>query len=337
MIGKIKTKFNFLFIALLTIIVLYFSLKDNFNDIMNLIFSMNVYWFIVAILLMISYWFLRTIPLYIFIREFKKDYSFLKVFRLILKTQFFNGVTPFASGGQPFEIIALKKDNISIPNGTNIIIQNFIVYQIALILLGVFAISYNHFFNVFKEVGLLKQLVTIGFIVNLLVTIGLFMIAFMEKFNNLVISFLISILTKLKIVKNKEEKTKEWHKYTNNFHNGAKRLIKNKKKFVVMVFLNIASLCALYLIPLVILFSIGDYRSLNSIDSIVATSYVMLMGSFVPMPGGTGGLEYGFVEFFKNFISGASLSAIMIMWRFTTYYFGIILGAITLNIKERKS
>ena len=71
--------------------------------------------------------------------------------------------------------------------------------------------------------------------------------------------------------------------------------------------------------------------------SIVACSYVMLIGSFVPIPGGTGGIEYGFTKFYGNFVTGSTLSVIMILWRAITYYFGLILGAIVVNIKEKEN
>ena len=62
----------------------------------------------------------------------------------------------------------------------------------------------------------------------------------------------------------------------------------------------------------------------------------MLLGSFVPMPGGTGGLEYGFLAFYGNFLTGSALTALMLLWRFITYYLGMILGAIALNVKRVK-
>ena len=63
----------------------------------------------------------------------------------------------------------------------------------------------------------------------------------------------------------------------------------------------------------------------------------MLIGSFVPIPGGSGGLEFGFVSFYGNFIHGSKLMAIMLLWRFVTYYFGMFVGAISLNMKKVKS
>ena len=78
----------------------------------------------------------------------------------------------------------------------------------------------------------------------------------------------------------------------------------------------------------------GDYTSFNALLSIVSCSYVMLIGSFVPIPGGTGGLEYGFIQFYGNFVTGSTLNVIMILWRFVTYYFGMIVGSLAGNIKE---
>ena len=103
-----------------------------------------------------------------------------------------------------------------------------------------------------------------------------------------------------------------------------------------MILFQFFALSTLYLIPLVLLYGMGDYTSLNGYEAIIISAYVMLIGSFVPIPGGTGGLEYGFIAFYGNFIKGSKLNAVMLLWRFITYYFGIILGAIVLNFKRKK-
>ena len=81
-----------------------------------------------------------------------------------------------------------------------------------------------------------------------------------------------------------------------------------------------------------LIMGLGEY--VNPSYVIIATAYVMIMGSFVPLPGGSGGLEFGFVQFFGGFTLGAKLSSIMLVWRLLTYYLGIIVGAISLNQKE---
>ena len=78
----------------------------------------------------------------------------------------------------------------------------------------------------------------------------------------------------------------------------------------------------------------GDKTSLSFKNSIVSSGYTYLIGSFVPIPGAAGGLEYGFNEFFRVFRNGGFLSAVLLMWRFITYYFGMIVGGISLSLNK---
>lgn len=334
--SKTKSKFNILILILITILVLFFSLKDNFNTIVNQIFSINPIFLLLAIVFVIIYWLFGSIVMKLFINKVKPEYTLKKAFKLQLMTQFFNAVTPFSSGGQPFQAYYMKKDGIRIADSTNILIQNFISYQIALVLLGIISILSNHIFNIFPEVGLLKKLVTIGLSINILVVIVLFFISFNKKGNKFLLKLFVNILSKLKIVKNKNDKLSKWNEYVNDFHSGAKTLFDDKLLFIKSIFLNLLGLCVLYLVPLIILFGFNDFITINGALAIVSSAYVMLIGAFVPIPGGTGGLEYSFIAFYGVFIKGSILNAVMLLWRFVTYYFGMIVGAIAVNIKERK-
>ena len=60
------------------------------------------------------------------------------------------------------------------------------------------------------------------------------------------------------------------------------------------------------------------------------------MGAFVPIPGASGGIEYGYMKLFVNFLSKTKTSATLVIWRFITYYFEMILGMIVFNMDERK-
>ncbi len=333
---KLKNKLNVLIIFIVTFIVLFLALKDDFNTIIYQIVNIDIKFLIIAFLLMISYYYLRTIVLHDFITKFKKDYRFFDTFSLILKTQFFNGITPFATGGQPFQVYMLKKENIKITNATNIIIQNFIVYQIALVILGLIAVICNYFIHFFKDITILKHLVTLGFIINILVTFILFILAFTVKLNKWIGNISIKVLKEIKIIKNQKEALDKWEKYVENFHDGAIILLQNKGKFIKGIFYNLMALCSLYLIPLVLLYGMGNFNVITSYEAIITSAYVMLIGSFVPIPGGSGGLEYGFIAFYGNYIKGTTLKSIMLLWRFITYYLGMILGAIVLNIKKKE-
>ena len=69
---------------------------------------------------------------------------------------------------------------------------------------------------------------------------------------------------------------------------------------------------------------------------IVAIAYVMVIGSFVPIPGGTGGIEYSFIFFFQYLIKGSIVHAAMLVWRLISYYLGMIFGAIALALYRKR-
>ena len=72
--------------------------------------------------------------------------------------QFFNGITPFSTGGQPMEVYLLTEHKISLSKATDYTVQSFIFYQIALVICGIIAVIYNTIFHLFPKVKLLQSL-----------------------------------------------------------------------------------------------------------------------------------------------------------------------------------
>ena len=334
-VKNIKKK-NYLILLSIILIVLYFSLKDNFSLVVKEIISLNKLYVFLALIFMAIYGLLRSLSLHTIIKDFKKDFKFKDTIKNMLITQFFNGTTPFASGGQPVQIYHLKTQGVNLPTSTSIVIQNFVIYQLILLIYGTLAITLNFFFDFFPKNPILKNFIVLGFIVNSAVMVLLFLISYAKKQNKFVAGKIVSVLHKLKLVKYKIKTTNKLKQTVDKFYNSAKKIRKNKKTFIKCFMYNFLAFPFLYSIPLILLYSTGDFSSLNFITSLVACSYVMIIGSFVPIPGGTGGLEFAFVQFYGNYISGHILSTVMIMWRFITYYLGMILGTIALGVNKRR-
>ena len=197
---SLKNLVSIFILFLLTIIVLFFSLKDDLNNIISTILATNIVLLVIAFLFVMLYWFFKSLVLYNFTKKFQKNYSFKSAFRTQAITQFFNAVTPFSSGGQPFQIYTLKKRGLTISNATNITIEEFVVYQIALVFLGIIAILLNHVFNIFPYDSLLSKLVVLGFSINTFVIIILFIVAFGKKSNKFLIRIAINFLSFFKII-----------------------------------------------------------------------------------------------------------------------------------------
>lgn len=332
---KNKMKKNAIIIFIITLIVMYFVLKDDFNNIVDIFQRLELKFIFLAFFFYFLSIFFKAYISYKSVNE-KEKYSLFESVKHNVITQFFNGITPFSTGGQPMEVYMLTRHGINANRGTMIVLQNFIFYQIALVLFGVVAVTYNHIFHIFPNNSALKNLVTIGFIMNTLVAIGIIAISLSHKFTNFCMNQLIAIFTKMKIIRSREEKIKSWEGRLNEFHSCAASLRKRKKLFIMGVFFNFISLACLYIIPLFIVYGMGDFTGLNIMNTLTASAYVLLMGAFVPIPGASGGIEYGFVKFFGNFLSSSVTNAVLLIWRFITYYFGMIIGMIAFNLDERE-
>lgn len=329
-------KINFVVLIILTIVVLFFSLKGNFLGTIEQITNINFMWLFISVLLLIGYWLFSSIAMKFITDKFNRHISLKEIFRINIITQFFNGVTPSSSGGQPYQIYALKKSGLNLVDSTNVSIQTFVCYQFSLVLLGFIAFLFNKIFNIFAPVKFLKLLVVLGFIVNISIAIFLFMVTITKNMNKKIINAIINLGVKLKIIKNKDEISKKTNNSIGQFQRGTYLLLKDKKILVVAVLCQFIGLISLYSIPLALLIGMGNYQ-FNLGLSIIVTAYVMVAGSFVPLPGGTGGLEYAFLTFFGNFIGGSTLNALMLIWRFVTYYLGMIVGGVMLNIRKKEN
>ncbi len=323
-------KKNTILLLIITSIVLFVVLKDDWQEIIHAFQHIDIKYAILAVFL---FSLSVTIKGYInyLITNNKKKVSFRESVKHSLITQFFNGITPFATGGQPMEIYMLTEHDISLANATNQTIQSFIFYQIALVICGILAVIYNSIFHIFPKVRLLQYLVLIGFIINIGVAVVLIMISYSEKVTNKLSNIAIRIVKK---VKGKADE-KAIKKLFEDYYNGFKELKKRKGLFTVGILLNIASLLCVYSIPLFILYSMGDFTSLTLVEALTASAYVYVIGGFVPIPGASGGIEYSFTQFYGNFIGLNIISAVLLLWRTITYYFGIIIGAVLFNFEKK--
>ena len=327
-------KKNSIIILIISLIVLFFVLKDGFKEILSALMGMNYLYFIIAILLFLLSIYIRYYIFYLSANE-KKHFTSLEAFKHGLITQFFNGITPFSTGGQPMEIYMLTNHHISVSKATSIVIQNFIYYQTALVIFGLVAVVYNAIFHIFPSVKVLQNLVFLGFLINTLVAAGLFAITWSEKTTKKVANLSIKFLSKIKIINDQTKAENSIEDKLMEFHTNARELRHKKGLFVLGVLANFISLACLYAVPLFIVYALHDYTSLHLFDTITASAYVLLIGAFVPIPGASGGIEYGFIKFFGNFLPTITLNSALIVWRFISYYLGMILGALLLSTEKR--
>ncbi len=327
-------KKNTIILLLITFIVLYVVLKDDMNNIITTLGTMKYIYVLIAILFFFFYIVLRAYVNYLVVDD-KEKYSFLEAIKHNIIVLFFNGITPFSTGGQPMEVYLLTEHKIRVSKATNVTIQNFIFYQVALVIYGILAVSYNAVFHIFPKVPFLRHLVLLGFLINTLVIVVLAIFTFSDKWTKKIIHLILKIAKKIGILKKHKDLREKLDQYIDEFQKSSRKLLEDKRFFIKGVALNFIALSCLYIIPLFLVLGLNS-NCLNIMDSLTASAYTLIVGSFVPIPGASGGIEYSFTQFFGNFIDIKMISAVLLIWRFITYYLGMIIGAILFNVHNKE-
>lgn len=332
---KGKMWINGAIVLALSIILMWFVLKDNYASSIEVFLSANIFWLIIGFAVYLCYFLLETLLLKILINEHKKDYSFRSAFKLYLMTKFFNGITPFSSGGQPLQIIELKKEGVGYVEGTTVIIKHFIILQTSVVVLSLLSLFVNMIFKFAIPTGFLRAMVVFGFLANYVILAVVIFLSYKIKLCEKFCAFFINIGAKLKLIKNKEEKLQNVNNSCQQYHDSYKELMKDKKYFWKLVLLESSALLFTFSIQFFVFRALGCSDS-TFIAILTLSILTFMVGSFVPIPGGTGGMEYAFANLNEFIIPTMFISPAIILWRLIQYYLPMIIGGIVYNYERTK-
>lgn len=320
--------FSMTIVVLITAFVLWLTLKDDFNDVMELLLSADIRWVIVVFGMVVLYQVLIGLILVTLTRTSKKDYRITSGIKNAFIASFFHGITPSASGGQLAQVYVFKKDGVPISDSASILWMDFILYQATMVVTMVvfLLLRFNYFYY---EHSSFFALVLIGFGINTVVIFGLWAIARFKKFYTWVSTTGINIGHKLRLVKDKEKTLLNLETQLERFESETKKLQGNKKILFTVIPLNVLRLLAYYSVPFFCAKALGVTVSLNEIVSILAlSSFVSMINAFIPIPGASGGTEATYVLMFSTVFGKLGAKSTMILWRFATYYFVMLIGGL---------
>ena len=332
---KSKTLINSLIVLILSVLLVWYFLKDNYKVSLEVLHNANLWWLFLAVIIYLVYFLLETLLLKKLVNIHKKDYSYLSSFKLYLMTKFFNGITPFSSGGQPLQLIEMKKEGVSYLDGTTVLIKHFIILQCSIVFLSIVSLILNLIFRWAMPTGFLNVILIIGFAINYLL---LFIVIFLSYKINIcekVCEFFVNIGYKLKLIKSKEDKIKSIRKSCEDYQKSYKELVNNKIYFARLILLESLALAFAFAVPFFVFKTIGCPYN-NFLAIFVLSVFKFLIGSFVPIPGGTGGMEYAYIHLYEFVIPSMYLSVSLILWRVIDYYAPMIIGGIFFNIEKAK-
>ena len=320
-----KYFWNVVLIVTVTVIAMYFALRDNFGAIMHAISQMNFFSLLVILAWGLAINVVIGAGYALLGKRYKKHYSLKDGVIVAFVGTFFAGITPSSTGGQFGQAYVLKKQGISMSDGVSLLWADFIIYQTMMMLYVtlLFILRFTHYVNV----SAWFWIVFAGYLVNVVVILALYTIALFPKFYIKLAGWAVKFLGRLHILKDPEQQKHTWVAQVTSFTAESKKLSTDKKLILQLVVVNFARLTLYFSLPFVVSLALGIKLKFGQLlDTLALSSFVTMANCFVPLPGATGGTEVFFTMLFQNML-GRLTGAVLLLWRFSSYYLPVLVGA----------
>lgn len=248
--------------------------------------------------------------------------------------KYYDGITPLASGGQPFQIYYLHKKDVPAGVATAVPLVKFIVTTIVTcfggaVLLGI--LPYVMSFDAKTYWILVVAWVSLG--INLLVPIAIVFLSLFPRIGRKMIAGIVSLLSKIRIVKHKYPTMKKYITEIDEYRNAFKVLIRHWWKLIPLVLLCILCFVVYASVPFFATLAIAgpgisDNLPLLYIQMVCLCMVTYYSVSWVPTPGNSGANEVSAAFVFTSTLPAlTTLTGWMVfLWRFAIYYVFILSG-----------
>ncbi|MCI8441492.1 MAG: flippase-like domain-containing protein [Provencibacterium sp.] len=271
---------------------------------------------------MVGYWLLEAAGLHLATRRLYPAQRLKDSVTIAMIGQLFNCVTPFASGGQPAQVMGLMRRGMPAGKASSALVSKFIVYQTVLSLYSLAALAGRA--NFAQLHGITPLLLT-GFAVNTLVMAGLIAICCFPSASRRFALWAIRMCARLRLCRSPEEAKQRALRELQAFYESFLQLRRSPGLLFLLAILSALQLTAFFAAPYFICRALG--AGLTFAAAVCAGAFVLMISSFVPLPGGSGGAEGGFFLFFHLFFPSAALVGLaLLLWRSVTFYLPIVAG-----------
>ena len=290
-------------------------------------------WLLVAVLAMAIYLVMEAIVVKVFVDTQHEKISWLNAIRVPLVEQLGNGITPFSTGGQPMQLIALTQANIDAGRASSILLMKFVVYQGMVVVNFILALLIGYHY-VADKLHAWALFILFGCAIHLFVIVGLLLVMYWPAFTRK-LSHLLLLPIKLVNKTTHQQWEAILEKKIDNFHEESRRISGDAVALLKAIGLTFIQLLFYNLIPYFILLALGATEVHIVLVTALNVIIVMVISLF-PIPGGTGGAEIGFSLLFSPFLPPAALVLAMLIWRVITYYLGMFSGILAFNISAKQ-
>ena len=302
---------------------------EDIRQIFRLLDQANLSYVLPGILCVLLFIAGEAIILFYLLRVQKIPVSFFRCFLFSCTGFFYSSITPSASGGQPMQVLLMRKNGIPVAVSTVVLAIVTITYKLVLVLLGTLLLLLRPpAMMVYLEP--VKTIIILGLILNILCVLILFLLVFDPHIVRLLVTKTLSFCNRIRPLRNYEAQSQRIDRIISQYQ-GAAEFFRSNRHTVGYVFLiTMAQRLMLFLITWLTYraFALSGHSLplITGLQSMIAVAADML-----PFPGGMGISENLFLEIFQPVFGESLVIPAMMISRGISYYTQLLIcGAITM-------
>ena len=245
--------------------------------------------------------------------------------------KYYDNVTPFGAGGQPFQIHYLKRRGFNAGTSGACPVAGFLTQQIAFVLIGLVVFIFNQ--DILDTIVLLRVTAFIGLFMYALLPMAILLFVAFPKPFKAVIGWIVRLLGKLRIgawrpIRDPAAAQARVFSALDQYIHCIRIFRQRPGFFAKLIALSVIYQLAILSIPFFMLRAFGGSGSWWNTFSLVVYIYAAI--TIVPTPGNAGAAEASFYAVFSS-LEGGMLFWAMIVWRLLVYYSWLACGIVILT------
>jgi hypothetical protein len=329
--------FRFAYIGITVLVIVLIGIFDsNFQDMGKALRQINLAWILGGVVCMVAYlltdgWLLQ----YITNNMTDDRLSFPKSLKIGIVGLYYSALTPSSSGGQPFQILYMKREKISVGAATCVVLIKFVTFASTVLIF--FALSWLVLGSSYIHSNTAVYWLAVTGCVLYVVALTLFILTVVnETWVLRAGSSIINFLHRAKIIKTVEKLEKAKNAFTKiieDYNGTAKYLKNNIGKMVIAVFISLVNIGFLFAVTFFIYRAFG-LQQYTFIFIMALQAFLYTAVSYFPLPGAAGASEGGFYAIFSAFFPKDLVFMALLIWRIMTYYIMLALGSLVVVLDE---
>ncbi len=311
--SALKYALNISFVLIVTAVSIILTTWNKWDSIIENLAKADIKWLFAILGVVLGTILVRSFILFCFARLYTRNYHFHQAIAVDQVGQFYNAVTPGASGGQIMQAYTYKKQGLHISSAVSALAMYSICFQIVLIIYGLlaFIIKYDLIMqmeNITFTINGVKIIIPtliltiIGFMLNVSVILIVLLMGYWHGFHNFVMGPIVGLGAKLKILKNPDKTRENLRISVENFKIEFRRLWTNIPFFILVMVSFAIYMTLKFSIPYFCGLALGnEHTSIQYFwDSVFLGNYHQMITGIIPIPGSAGVSEYVFTMLFVN-------------------------------------